>query len=398
MKPVITEFNVVCSLGLDRHEFARRMLAGESGVTHLDSFVEDKNFPIACAARLPNFYHPFQESSPHLETEMQLKAVLKPLLENGDLSGIDGIVYGSASGIAKLADIKKFFNDDEIVPENLSSEYGLDLIVHWLQQKAPLEILPENSIVCVNGCITGLSAISYAAKRIERGLNKRILVIGDEARIRPEELLKYHALGALSRDQGIRASRPFSKSRDGFVKGEGAGFVIVEDLHHAKSRGATIAAHISGYGQATDAWRLTDGREDVKGIKSAMARALAVAQLQPQDIDYINAHGTSTPKNDYLETLGIKQIFGRHAYKVPISSLKSQVGHTNIACGIVEVVACLVMLAQQEIAPTINYEADPACDLDYVPHLSRKANLRHILKNSLGFGGANAAMVLTGVS
>lgn len=170
--------------------------------------------------------------------------------------------------------------------------------------------------------------------------------------------------------------------------------MILEDATQAKKRGAKIRAYIEGFGQTSDAWRLTDGREDMKGVTLAMQKALKVAGVSPEQIDYINAHGTSTVKNDFLESEGIKAVFGKRSYDIPVSSLKSQVGHLNIACGIVETIASILMLEEQRIAPTINWESDPLCDLNYVPNKSVSHQMNYILKNSFGFGGANAAVVL----
>ena len=192
-----------------------------------------------------------------------------------------------------------------------------------------------------------------------------------------------------------KASRPFDRERDGFVIGEGAGVVVLEELNRARKRGATILGEIIGFGMTADAYHITQPIQDGRGIKEAMLRALKDAGVSPQEVDYINAHGTSTPLNDRIETQAIKDLFGEHAYRVPVSSTKSMTGHLLGATGGVELIACLLALNEGVIPPTINYEnPDPECDLDYVPNKARKLNIKIALSNSMGFGGHNAVLIV----
>ncbi|MEO2083633.1 MAG: beta-ketoacyl synthase N-terminal-like domain-containing protein, partial [Desulfurobacteriaceae bacterium] len=196
-------------------------------------------------------------------------------------------------------------------------------------------------------------------------------------------------------DEPEKASRPFDKNRDGFVMGEGAGIVILEEYEHAKRRGAPILAEIVGYGTSGDAYHMTAPAPGGEGAARAMRNALRDAGISPEDVDYINAHGTSTKFNDLYETMAIKSVFGEHAYKVKISSIKSMIGHLLGAAGGVEVVASVMAIRTGTIPPTINYEEpDPECDLDYTPNKAVKADITYVLKNSFGFGGTNACLVL----
>jgi 3-oxoacyl-[acyl-carrier-protein] synthase II len=196
-------------------------------------------------------------------------------------------------------------------------------------------------------------------------------------------------------DEPERASRPFDKDRDGFVIGEGAGILILEELEMARWRGATIYAEIVGYGMSGDAFHITQPSENGDGALRVMANAIADAGIQPEAVDYINAHGTSTPFNDKLETLAIKRAFGEHAYRLAVSSTKSMTGHLLGAAGGLEAGISALALHHQTIPPTINYETpDPDCDLDYTPNPARRAELNYVLSNSFGFGGTNASLVL----
>ena len=249
----------------------------------------------------------------------------------------------------------------------------------------------------VSACASGASAIGEAYEIVRRGDAVVMVAGGAEAAITPIAIGAFNAMRAISprNDPPQKASRPFDIGRDGFAISEGAGVVILENLDHALARGATILAEVAGYGASADACHVTAPPDGGAGAALAMARALRKAGLQPTDIDYINAHGTSTPLNDKNETLAIKSVFGPHAYRIPISATKSMTGHMFGATGAVEVVICVKVINEEIIPPTINLDnPDPECDLDYVPHVARKATVRTAMTNSFGFGGHNACLII----
>ncbi|MGD6855256.1 beta-ketoacyl-ACP synthase II [Bacillus infantis] len=247
----------------------------------------------------------------------------------------------------------------------------------------------------VTACATGTNSIGDAFKVIQRGDADAMVTGGAEAPITRMSVAGFCANTALSTNPDPKtASRPFDKNRDGFVIGEGAGIVVLEELEHAKARGAKIYAEIVGYGSTGDAYHITAPAPAGEGGARAMKMAIDDAGLSPQDIDYINAHGTSTDYNDKFETLAIKEVFGDHAYKLAVSSTKSMTGHLLGAAGGVEAIFTLLAMKDAILPPTINYETpDPECDLDYVPNESRKKDIRAAMSNSLGFGGHNATIV-----
>jgi len=248
----------------------------------------------------------------------------------------------------------------------------------------------------VSACATGSHALGEAAHAIRRGDVDVMVAGGSEAAITPFAYASFCAMKAMStrNDEPRSASRPFDRGRDGFVMGEGAGVLVLESLEHARARGARIYCELAGYAATCDAYHITQPDPEGKGLSMAMRRALAAAGLEPTAIDYINAHGTSTPYNDKFETLAIKRVFGDHARRVAISSTKSMTGHLLGAAGGIESVICARALTAQAIPPTINLDdPDPDCDLDYVPGQAREARLRAVLSNNLGFGGQNSSIV-----
>ena len=249
----------------------------------------------------------------------------------------------------------------------------------------------------ITACAAGTQAIGEGAEVIRRGASKVVFAGGTEAGICQLSLGGFSVIKALStsNDDPQKASRPFEANRDGFVPGEGAALLVLEEMEHAVSRGAPILAEIVGYGVSSDAFHPVHPDENGEGAARAMAWAITDAGLNPQDIGYINAHGTSTPLNDAIETMAIKRVFGEHAYHVPISSTKSMIGHAMGGSGAVEAVAAVKTIQTGIIHPTINYQVpDPACDLDYVPNKARKSDVRVVLSNSFGFGGQNACLVI----
>ena len=252
------------------------------------------------------------------------------------------------------------------------------------------------NVNCLTACAASSQAVGEATEIIRRGEADVMLSGGAHSMIHPFGVTGFNLLTALSEnnDQPQKASRPFDLHRDGFILGEGAAMVVLEDFEHAKKRGATIYGEILGYGTTADAFRITDTHPEGRGAITCMKMALRDAGRNPEDIDYINAHGTSTQVNDRVETLAIKETFGQQAYKIPISSTKSMTGHLIAAAGATELIICLMAMRENIVPPTINYETpDPNCDLDYVPNKAREKNVRTILTNSFGFGGQNIALV-----
>ena len=252
-----------------------------------------------------------------------------------------------------------------------------------------------NSATCT-ACSSSAHSIGDAFRIISRCEADAMLCGGSEAAITPLGIGGFAAMRALStrNDEPQRASRPFDKNRDGFIVGEGAGVLVLEDQDFARRRGATIIAEIVGYGMSGDAFHITQPPEDADGAYRAMLAALRDAKVDPREVSYINAHGTSTPFNDKLETLAIKRLFGEYAYKLPVSSTKSMTGHLLGGAGGLEAGFSVLALQDQVIPPTINYETpDTDCDLDYVPNQARQAELNYVLSNSFGFGGTNAALL-----
>jgi len=250
---------------------------------------------------------------------------------------------------------------------------------------------------CLTACAASSQAIGEAYELIRHDYADVMLSGGTHSMIHPFGVTGFILLTALStrNDQPAQASRPFDRDRDGFIIGEGAGMLVLEELEHAKARGARIHGEIVGYGSTADAFRITDSHEDGRGAIACLKEALEGANLTPEEIDYINAHGTSTSVNDSVETLAIKQTFGEAAYSVPISSTKSMMGHLIAAAGSVEAIVCLLTIRDGLLPPTINLDyPDPECDLDYVPHEARKKKVDVALSNSFGFGGQNITLIL----
>jgi 3-oxoacyl-[acyl-carrier-protein] synthase II len=253
-----------------------------------------------------------------------------------------------------------------------------------------------NSAVAT-ACASAANAIGDAFRAIQTGMADVMITGGSEAAITHMGLGGFAAMRALStrNDDPTHASRPFDRDRDGFILGEGAGMLILEDLEHAKARKATIYGEVVGYGSTADAFRITDSHDQGRGAIACMRQAMADAQVSPEDIDYINAHGTSTAVNDSIETLAIKRTLGETAYNVPISSTKSMMGHLIAAAGSVEAIVCLLTIRDGVMPPTVNLDnPDEDCDLDYIPHEARRKVVDVTLTNSFGFGGQNIALIL----
>ena len=252
------------------------------------------------------------------------------------------------------------------------------------------------NMAVVTACATGTNAIGEAGEMIRRGWADAVVTGGSEAAITGVAMAAFDVMGAISSDNEnpTGASRPFDATRNGFVMGEGAGVLVLERLGHALARGAHIYGELVGYGSTADAFHMAAPAEDGYGAVQAMQMALDNAGLLPAEVDYVNAHGTSTPLNDKTETLALKKVFGDHAHRMAISSTKSMMGHLLGAAGAVEAIVCLKALNEHILPPTINYQhPDPECDLDYVPNVARRASIRVAASNSFGFGGHNASLI-----
>jgi 3-oxoacyl-[acyl-carrier-protein] synthase II len=279
-------------------------------------------------------------------------------------------------------------------PDRVSPFFIPGIITNMASGRISMQVGAKGPNSCVStACATGNHAIGDSFRIIQRGEADIMLAGGTEAVIAPLCVAGFSNCKALStrNNEPERASRPFDKERDGFVMGEGSAVLIVEALDHALDRGATIYAEVIGYAMSADAYHVTAPAPGGEGAVASMQGALRDAGLAPEGVDYINAHGTSTPYNDANETLAIKRVFGEHAYRLAVSSIKSMIGHTLGAAGAIEAAATVLSLTHGILPPTINYEyLDPDCDLDYVPNKAREVPIRVALNNSFGFGGTNA--------
>jgi len=402
---VVTGVGLVSALGIGTAETWKAVLAGQPGVERITRF-DVTDFACKIAAEVKGF-DPFRFIEKKELKKMGLfiqyaLAAAEFALQHANLqigpnlaeragvfigSGIGGFDVIEREHTALLQGgprkISPFFIPASIV--NLAA--GHVSIRHGA--KGP------NAAPCT-ACSSSAHAVGDAFKTIARCDADVMICGGAEAAITPLSVGGFAAMRALStrNDEPARACRPFDKDRDGFVIGEGAGILILEDLEFARRRGAPILAEVVGYGMSGDAFHITQPSEDADGAYRAMRNALADAKVQPEQVDYINAHGTSTPYNDKLETMAIKRLFGEHAYKMAISSTKSMTGHLLGGAGGLEAGFSVLALRDQVLPPTINYETpDPDCDLDYVPNRSRPGHLEYVLSNSFGFGGTNATLL-----
>lgn len=400
---VVTGIGIASPLGLAIKEFQDNMFEGKSGIRAIRGSLVGSTFPVPYAGFLDRrtitqLTAAFGEISD--ASRMALIATIEACKDLPKSLDVDAIVYGSAEGIAYDTVQKALKNGASIDFLNQTrAEAPLQTIRDWLVSQKQSRV-HEGNLICVNSaCASGNQAIGDAMQRIRSGEWRRVIVGGVDSRCNAANLMNFHMLGALCTEdiEPHLASRPFSKDRSGFVRSEGAATLILESRGNAESRGAEIFGIISGYAMTSDAYRLTDGRDDGLCVKQAMARAVTDAKLNLDQIDAISAHGTSTPLNDRLETLAIKEVFGDLANRIPVTSLKSQLGHTTVAAGAIEAVACLLMIKHRKLAPTINYHhPDPECDLDYVPNHARSVSkLDHILSNNFGFGGQNTCLVIS---
>jgi 3-oxoacyl-[acyl-carrier-protein] synthase II len=394
----ITSASLCTPIGSTLEEFSRRMFKGESGIVDIRGKIVPADFPIPYAGIISSLALPdLKDNSYQLEVKAQLDYLLETISpEMKKLESIDSLLFASHSHSAEWGSVISSFDRNYDWHQWAEQRGALHLIFKHLENISVR--MNKNSLIGIQAtCISGNTVIGRAFHGIREGLWSNALAGANEQRIRSWSLAPLSLLGALCTKEfeGGRASRPFDKQRSGFVKGEGTGILLLESEASIKKSRNRPLAEIVGFSQTSDAWRITDEREDMKGAIRAMEGAIQDAGIGHQQIDYINAHGTSTALNDKLETFAIKKVFGKRAYDIPVSSLKSQLGHLNISCGAIEIIASALMLKNQKISPTINYQIpDPDCDLDYVPNTARDAKIEYLLSNSFGFGGLNSCLVL----
>jgi len=402
---VITGMGVMSPLGESVEDYWDGLVNGRSGISEM-TLVDPSGFPCKISGEVSGFdpvqYIDKRDARRMARFSQLAVAAAGVAIEDSglDMSKEDveriGVVMGNGNGGFPTTDdqarvmvkrggmkISPFFIPmvlPNMAAANVSRIYGVKGYTNTV----------------VTACAAGTQAIGEAAVVIQRGVSDVVVSGGCEAGICELGLGGFNVIKALSRytENPANASRPFDSHRDGFVPAEGAGILVMESLEHAVNRGANILAEVVGYGVSSDAFHAVQPEEDGSGAARAIRWALEDADLQPQDISYINAHGTSTPINDRVETLAIKKAFGEYAYKVPISSSKSMIGHALGGAGALEAIASIKTIESGMIHPTINLETpDPDCDLDYVPNEAREANVDAVLSNSFGFGGQNACAI-----
>jgi 3-oxoacyl-[acyl-carrier-protein] synthase II len=403
---VITGLGVVCALGHTVDEFWKNLVAGGCGVDRITAF-DTTGFDTQMAAEVkefnpaPAFPSPKEVRRTDRFSQFGIYAGWQALCDSGlDLKKVNldevGVFIGSGIGgletVAEQHQILLNRGPGRLSPfmipmliSNIAS--GLLSIYHNLRG--------PNFATC-SACATANHALGEAWRTIKMGDAKVMFAGGAEATIVPFGIGGFCAMKAMStrNSDPQRASRPFDKERDGFVMGEGSGVLVLEDLEHAKARGAHIYCELAGYGNTADAHHLTAPSPGGEGAARCMRMALRNAALKPEDISYINAHGTSTPQGDTAETEAIKTVFGEHARKLAVSSTKGATGHMLGAAGAVEMIVCAKAIQDDVVPPTINYEfPDPECDLDYVPNKARQVKVKAVVNNSFGFGGHNASLI-----
>ncbi len=403
---VITGMGVVSPLGEGKDEFWKALLSKKSGVGHV-SFFDVSQYNSHLDAEVKNFQpesYIEKKKIKRMDRFAQFAfSAAKMAIEDARLNMEEedpyqvGVIIGS--GMGGLQTI-----EDE---HNALLSKGPRRVSPFLIPKIITNIAPGEIAIAYgmkgpnfslsSACASSSHSIGESMRYIRHGDADVIVAGGSDAAITPLGFAGFCSLKALStrNDAPQKASRPFDGRRDGFIMGEGAGMIVMESLEHAQKRGAHIYAELVGYRATDDAFHITAPDSTAEASSEAMRLALKDGGIDPREVDYINAHGTSTPLNDKTETLAIKKVFGDYAYKVPISSTKSMTGHLLGAAGAVELIACILSIRDEIIHPTVNYEfPDPDCDLDYVPNESRSKKVKVALSNSLGFGGHNASLVV----
>src|SRR6184192_3404638 len=400
----VTGVGAVSPLGLDAPSTWRAAVAGESGIDWIRAF-DASEFSVRVAGEVKDF-DPLQVASPKEARKLERNVLFalgaaREALADANLNGFDpnrvGIIFGSAiggvSGIVEQADVLRERGSDRVSPNFLPQ-----VLVDSASGQIAIALgLRGPNYAVVSACATGSHAVGEAAELIKRGDAEVIVAGGTEAAIHPLILAGFCAMRGLAveEEDPPHASRPFDATRAGFVMGEGACALVLEDHEHARARGAEAYAEVLGYGASNDAHHMAQPEPEATGVALMMRRALERAGVEPERVGYVNAHGTSTPLGDLAETRAIKQVFGDHAYRLAVSSTKSMMGHCFVAAGAIEAMMCVRALRDGVLPPTINYEQpDPVCDLDYVPNEAREADVRVALSNAMGLGGHNACVLL----
>jgi len=403
---VVTGIGLITPLGSGIQQTWEAICKGASGIDYITSF-DASDFPVQVAGEVKDFNpEDFIERKEIKKMDLFIQyalgagvmamedAGLKVTNENADRVGV--IVGAGIGGINTIERYHSVLLDSG--HRRISPFFIPMLITNMAAGQISMRFGARGPNSCVTtACAAGTHSIGDAFKIIQRGDADAMIAGGSESAITPLTIAGFANMKALSsrNDAPQKASRPFEVERDGFVIAEGAGLLVLEDLESARRRGARIYAEIIGYGLTADAYHMTSPDPQGRGVVNCMRMALRDAGVAPEAIDYINAHGTSTPYNDKHETTAIKQVFGEHAHNLAVSSTKSMTGHLLGAAGGLEAAFCALALTEGIIPPTINYEhPDPECDLDYVPNYARHANLTTVLSNSFGFGGTNACIVL----
>jgi len=402
---VVTGVGLVTPLGVGIDSVWKRILNGESGIgptTRFDVTRHDTKFAGEVKDfRAEDFISPKEIKRIDLFIQYALAASKIAIEDSGlDMGKEDpervGVVVGT--GLGGLPTLEKYHS---ILLERGPGRISPFFIPMLIANEAPGHIAIQYGIkgpnLCiVTACATGAHSIGESFRIIQYGDADVMVAGGTEANLTPLTVGGFNAMKALStrNDAPEKASRPFEKDRDGFVVSEGCGIIVMEEFEHAKRRGAKIYAEIAGYGYNGDAYHITAPCPDGEGFTRCIKMALKDANTMPEEVNYINAHGTSTELNDYTETLAIKEVFKEGAYKIPVSSTKSMTGHLLGAAGAVEAIFSVLSIRDQVCPPTINYETpDPQCDLDYVPNIAREHKIDVVLSNSFGFGGTNSTLV-----
>ena len=401
---IVTGLGAVTPLGNDARSTWQAALAGRSGIDWIRSF-DASEFPVRVAAEVKEFdptgVVPVKEAR-RLERNVLLAVgAAQEAVADAGLDGFDptrvGILLGSAiggvPGLLEQADVMRERGADRVSPfflPNVLVDSASGQVAITLGIRGP-------NYAVVSACATGSHAVGEAAELIKRGDVDVVLAGGTEACMHPLILAGFCAMRGLAveDDHPPRASRPFDATRAGFVMGEGACVLVLEELEAARARGATLYAEVLGYGASNDAHHMAQPDPESVGVSEMMRAALRRAEVEPERVGYINAHGTSTPLGDAAETRAIKDVFGAHAYELAVSSTKSMMGHCFGAAGAIEAMMCVLALKEGIIPPTINYEQpDPECDLDYVPNEARRAQVDVALSNAMGLGGHNGCVLL----